>query len=264
MDAPDGGRFCVLTRPPGPPVGGMLFVPPFAEELNKSRRMVALAARAFAEQGWMTLQMDHFGCGDSAGEFSQATWQHWIDDVESGWRWLKGRCDAPLALWTLRAGSLLASAWLEAAGERAAMLMWQPVVSGRQHLNQFLRLKAAAQMLADADARTAMARARQDLANGAAVSVAGYTVHPELARGLDAAALHLRTDHDAPVLMLEVSGVARAGASPALEALAERIRAAGAPAVLESVSGPAFWQTLEIETAGSLIDRSVQLLEHLH
>src|SRR5258705_9769402 len=64
-------RFCISTIPSNgvEPRGSVLYLPPFAEEMNKSRRMAALQARAFARIGWNVLQMDLFGCGDSSGEF---------------------------------------------------------------------------------------------------------------------------------------------------------------------------------------------------
>jgi len=42
--------------------------------MNKSRRMVALQARALAGRGFAVLQMDALGCGDSAGDMQDATW----------------------------------------------------------------------------------------------------------------------------------------------------------------------------------------------
>ena len=78
--AAHGGRFCLLTRAAAP-VGTLVFVHAFAEEMSKSRRMVALAARAFAERGWNVLQVDLSGCGDSGGELADVSWATWIDDL---------------------------------------------------------------------------------------------------------------------------------------------------------------------------------------
>jgi hypothetical protein len=51
LDTPDGQRFC-LFHPPGAPCrGAVVYVHPFAEEMNRSRRMAALQARALAAQG---------------------------------------------------------------------------------------------------------------------------------------------------------------------------------------------------------------------
>jgi hypothetical protein len=56
--AAGGPRFAVLHRPPGTPRGLVVFVHPFAEEMNKARRMAALQARALAGHGWAVLMSD--------------------------------------------------------------------------------------------------------------------------------------------------------------------------------------------------------------
>lgn len=261
LDVREGQRFCLLTRPAGQPRGSILFVHPFAEELNKSRRMVALAAQAFAAKGWLVLQLDLRGCGDSSGDFGDASWQDWVDDLAAGWDWLRGQGEGPRVLWTLRAGSLLAADWLRTSAERPALLMWQPVADGRQHLTQFLRLKAAGEMLADADAKHAMSRLRAQLQAGESVEVAGYTLSAALAGGLDAAALRLPSGYAAPVALLEAGS--QPEPSPALSLLADRLGKAGVPVRAEAVAGPAFWQTQEIEIAPGLIEGSLQILERL-
>lgn len=264
IDGRAGQRFCVLTRPVGMPRGGVLFVHPFAEELNKSRRMVSLAAQAFAASGWMVLQIDLHGCGDSAGDFGDACWQGWVDDVALGWSWLRAHCEGPRVLWSLRAGSLLAADWLHGpALEQPALLMWQPVSDGRQHLTQFLRLKAAGEMLADADARQAMSLLRESLQRGDGVEVAGYGLSAALAAGLDAASLRLPPGYSAPVALLEVDSRPQPELSPALARLTERLTKAGNLVRSEAVSGAAFWQTQEIETAPAMIEASLRMLERV-
>ena len=64
-----GNRFCLLHATDRRAVGAVLYVHPLAEEMNKSRRMAALQARALAASGWVVLQVDLFGCGDSDGDF---------------------------------------------------------------------------------------------------------------------------------------------------------------------------------------------------
>src|SRR3546814_14337350 len=54
---------------------GLVYLPPFAEEMNRSRRMAALQARALAALGIDVLLLDLFGTGDSAGDFRDARWR---------------------------------------------------------------------------------------------------------------------------------------------------------------------------------------------
>jgi hypothetical protein len=66
-----GGRLFTLYFAPDAAVsarGGLLFIPPFAEELNRSRHMVVKTARALAAAGWGVLLLDLFGTGDSEGD----------------------------------------------------------------------------------------------------------------------------------------------------------------------------------------------------
>ena len=49
---------------------GVLIVAPMGEEMNKCRRMMALAARALQAAGLGALYIDCYGTGDSAGRSS--------------------------------------------------------------------------------------------------------------------------------------------------------------------------------------------------
>ena len=66
------------------PRGRLLYLHPFAEEMNKSRRMAALACRALAAAGFAVLQIDLRGCGDSSADFGDASWADWQADVRVG------------------------------------------------------------------------------------------------------------------------------------------------------------------------------------
>jgi uncharacterized protein len=249
--AAGGRRFCMLHRPAHDAVvGTIVYVHPFAEEMNKARRMAALQARAFASAGYAVLQCDLFGCGDSAGDFGDATWDDWVDDVADAAEWLVGRFDAPLTLWGLRAGCLVAS---EAARRKALgcdFLFWQPMTSGKVALQQHLRLQVAKDMLeGQAGGATDTLRAR--LARGEPVEIAGYSLNPALANGLDHATLspaaHGRS------AWIEVSTRDDPGLLPATAAAIERWKAGDRTVLARVVQGPPFWNTTEIEEAPALI-----------
>lgn len=264
LDAPGGGRFCLVAWPDSTPIGGVLYIHPFAEELNKSRRMAALGTQAFVDQGWAVLQMDLFGCGDSAGDFGQATWASWLDDISRAWALLVAMGAAPSVLWTVRAGSLLAADWLACHdGPYPALLMWQPVTNGRQHLTQFLRLKAASEMLLEGDAGVAMTEMRADLDSGRAVEIAGYELSAPLAKDMDASKLRLPEAYRGMVGVFEICGGDRVEPSPVLRVLQQKWSGPGIDVELDVLSGVAFWQTQEIETVPALIDKSVAWLDLL-
>lgn len=262
IDTPGGQRFCSVTRPVGGLRGSVVFVPPFAEELNKSRRMVAIAAEAFAEQGWLVVQLDPLGCGDSPGLFGEATWKAWLDDLTGAWVFAAREApDVPVVLWSLRAGSLLASDWLNQQSTQAHLLMWQPVMAGKQHLVQFIRLVTASGLANAENARSAAAEARNDLKSGRSVEIAGYQLGAELAAELDASVVELPDTFKKAVHAIEVSGSEGRQVSPSLSKALAAMEACGIDACGSVVAGPSFWLTQEIELAPDLIPASLSALE---
>lgn len=256
-------RFCLATWPQGTPRGAVLHVPPFAEELNRSRRMAALAAQAMARAGWLVLQIDHHGCGDSEGDFADATWDSWLHDLDTAHGWLIEQTTGPICLWTLRAGSLLAASWLSgrAQARPLPMVCWQPVINGGQYLTQFLRIRLANEMADGAAARTLMATLRDDLQAGRPALVAGYPLSSAVARGLESAVLTMVSNHAAPITLLEVSPGAIPVLTPATQQLLHTLQKLGMPREAAAVSGPKFWQTAEIEVAPALIAPTMAAFE---
>jgi uncharacterized protein len=260
----DGGgqRLCLHHVPRAGSVRGtVVYVHPFAEEMNKSRRMAALQSRALAEAGYAVLQVDLLGCGDSSDDFGDASWAAWVDDVLRAAAWLRRRYpSAPLWLWGLRAGALLAAEAAWRLDEPCNFLFWQPASSGKAVLQQFLRLKAAADLL-DGGAKGAVAGVRMQLAAGQAVEVAGYTLSPALAEGLERVTLQPPTRGAGRVDWFELSATSDASLSPAASMAASTWRGAGFDVRQTLVSGPAFWQTTEIEDAPALIAGTLAALD---
>jgi exosortase A-associated hydrolase 2 len=256
-------RLCVFHAPSsafqGGPRGKVLYLHPFAEEMNKSRRMAALACRALAEAGHAVLQIDLRGCGDSSADFGDASWADWQADVRLGLDELEARVPgagtAPLWLWSLRAGALLAAAdW----GRPVNHLFWQPMTNGKLALQQFLRLKLAAEM-ASGTSKGLMDQLKSELAAGRPVEIAGYRLNPALAAGLEAARL---TPVGTPgrVAWLELSTREDPTLTPVSEQAVKAWQDAGWAVNAQIVQGPGFWATSEIELAPALITRSVEAL----
>ena len=259
---PAGGgeqRLCLFHAPAGVPRSRVLYLHPFAEEMNKSRRMAALACRALAEAGHAVLQIDLRGCGDSSADFGDATWADWQADVRLALDWLDKRlpeaATAPLWLWGLRAGALLAAAdW----GRPVNYLFWQPMTNGKLALQQFLRLKLAAEMTSGAG-KGLMEQMKAELTAGRSVEIAGYSLGAGLASGMEAAKL---TPAGTPgrVEWLELSTREDATLTPVSEQAIKSWQDAGWSVRSQIVQGSGFWATSEIELAPTLVARTVEAL----
>ncbi len=252
--------FALHHRPAGAARGAIVYVPPFTEEMNKSRRMAALQSRALAAAGWHVLQIDPRGTGDSAGDFGEATWDAWLDDVAKARQWLREASGLEPWLWGLRLGALLAAESARSAPAPApapGLLAWQPVVSGKQHLQQFLRIKEGADWVGSGRREAAEAKPFEQLQAGQAVEVAGYRLAPGLALPMAEARLAFAPGLGC-VVWLEVSPRADERLSPA----AERVLATAGGTTVHAavVQGPGFWQALEIETAPALLEATLRAL----
>lgn len=259
---PLGQRFALYHAPRRGVQGLVVHVHPFAEEMNKSRRMAALQSRALTAEGFAVLQIDLLGCGDSAGDFGDATWIQWVADVVFACRWLQQRhagAAVPLWLWGHRAGALLAVQAAQQLATACNLLLWQPATAGKTVLQQFLRLKVAGDLMGG-QTKAAMPQMRSALASGQAIEVAGYTLHPALCDGLERAFLQPPGSPPGRVEWFEVSPQNDASLSPAAVGQAQQWRLAGWEARTHLAEGPAFWQTTEIEDAPALLQATLGAL----
>lgn len=248
------GRLFLMYRRPESTVGGtVLFVPPFAEELNKSRRMLAMAARSLNDKGYATVLPDLYGTGDSDGDFGDADWDGWLDDLNMTLQWIRERHTEPLHVLAMRTGALLASGlMIERELRPQSLVLWNPVVQGKQALTQFLRLSVAGNLTGGGGETTGELRER--LTAGESLEIAGYTLSPGLAQGLEAATLTLNENTKPERLVwLEVSSRDEPALSPASERVLAAWREAGGAVEAEALAGDAFWGTTELVDAPALI-----------
>ena len=255
LPAARGERFCIFHPAAGVSRGSVVYLHPFAEEMNKSRRMAALQSRMLAARGFAVLQIDLFGCGDSSGEFGDARWDIWTQDVTLALDWLERRVAAPSYLWGLRLGALLACDYATRYRRKLnGFMLWQPVLSGEQFLTQFLRLRVAGGMIGGGDEQVGTAQLRNELDAGGVVEVGGYDLASELARAIDGLKLADLAPRAVPVNWFEVVPEAGRPLPPASRRVADTWIAGGVKVNTHLVAGQPFWNTLEIVECQQLLD----------
>ena len=264
LDTSGGSLFALYWPPVAAPLNrAVLHIPAFAEEMNKSRRMVALQAKAMAEQGYAVLVLDLFGTGDSAGDFGEATWSVWQDNIASAIDWLKQQGAQTVTLWGLRVGALLA---MDFASQRPdgvdRLMLWQPVLNGDTFVTQFLRLRVAAAMMNNNLPKEKTSDLKQQLLNGQGIEVAGYWLHPDLIKPL----LALRADRlplhaVKEIALFEVVANAETPVSMSNAQFFSALQETQVKASLTKVIGDAFWASQEITEAPDLIKTSTEWVE---
>lgn len=246
--------FALQIAPTGACVGSVLYLPPFAEEMNRCRNHAAAMARRLAAQGQRVLLLDHFGTGESEGRIPEAGWDHWLADATAAAQWLQAQQGGPLTLWGIRTGALLAADVATSQPELALarLLFWQPVLDGKLFLNQYLRLRIASQLVHDADRETTETiRAR--LAAGEDIEVAGYPLSGRMAESLSARKMAPAPGlARQPIDWIEVVAKADQPLGVPARRLVDSLTAAGAAVQTRTVVCPQIWQTYEREDAPEL------------
>jgi exosortase A-associated hydrolase 2 len=265
LKADSGKRFCLYHSPqPGVECrGAIIYVHPFGDEMNKARRMAAMQARALAAIGFGVLQMDLFGCGDSSGEFADARWDIWKQDLAIARNWLEHKVTAPVSLWGLRLGALLVLDFARSLGHTIdRIVLWQPVISGESFLTQFLRLRLANEMLA-ADAGTEKATGtntmRISLKAGNTLEVAGYELTPELATAIDGLKAAELVVTKSPIHWFEIVAEPGRPMPPAGAKVVSAWKQNEVDLHLHLVSCLPFWATQEISECAELVSATTNI-----
>jgi exosortase A-associated hydrolase 2 len=251
----DGFRYCLFHVPQGECRGALVYLHPFAEEMNKSRRMAALQARALAALGIGVLQIDLHGCGDSSGEFGDARWDGWKRDVDEARAWLQRRLGRPAGLWGLRVGALLALDYAAgAAVPPPSLLLWQPVTSGAGFLTQFLRLRVAAELLQDGAGNGGTKALRLQLEQGKSLEIAGYDLAPHMADAIERLDASVLAPRGCRIDWFEVTAAPDRPLPPAASRIAAIWRAQGIDFGVHLAHGDPFWTTPEMSECPALLD----------
>lgn len=263
LEADEGKRYCIFHMPaPGTPCkGAIVHVPPFGEEMNKSRRAAAIQARSLASAGFAVLRMDLFGCGDSSGELRDATWERWKSDLLLAKAWVEQQTGATAMLWAVRLGALLAVDLLQAQHGIMRLILWQPVLNGSAYLTQLLRIQIASGLLGKEDQGAGVSTLKQQLLTGALVEIAGYDITPGLAQALERLDARKLSMPPLRIDWLEVAPSQSAQLAPARAVIAKQWQASGATVNIHLVESAAFWSSQQILEVPALVDATCRAIE---
>lgn len=247
----DGQSLFLLLRKPRDAVKATVVVAPaFAEEMNRCRRMLSELAGSLALVGAELVVVDLHGTGDSDGDFRDARWDTWIDDLVATVAWAASRSSAPIYLLGIRTGALLAAQAADRDPRVAGLILWNPVTKGDTYAKQFLRLKLAADMMARQGVSTK--EVRDALMQTGTLEVAGYEFTRELFTALESANL-APPKRKMPIAWFElVSPDSEATLSHAGQAVTQTWAASGIDVRATAIAGEKFWATQEITTCPAL------------
>ena len=121
----------------------ILCVPPLLEELNSSRRQMAVQAQQLVNAGLDTFVIDYYGTGDSEGLDHEASFENCLQSLSAAVQWVVSQGYQSVVLWGVRVGALFVAELLKqnAPAVVSGVLFWQPLESGEQWISALQRLQ---------------------------------------------------------------------------------------------------------------------------
>ncbi len=157
----------------------VVILPPFAEEMNKSRHLLSTLMRKLAAKGCSCYMLDNYGTGDSEGDLDNATTAIWRADLQQLLATLAADGYSNVSFIAVRFGALqlfdlLNQTTLPLPVEQ--IVFWQPIFDIAKFWQQFSRIKVAEIMASGR--KTSQKELEQLLDNGTIIEIAGYPISP--------------------------------------------------------------------------------------
>lgn len=249
--------FFLQFRPRVIPRALVIYLPPFGEEMNRCRSLVAQQARWFARRGISCALLDFYGTGESQGNLSDATLAIWRQNIDDLVQLLLPSHSCPLYLWGCRLGALLVLDYVDRRpGAAAKVLLWQPVTSGSTFVNQLLRQRTAA-LIQKGERGETTADMKVRLAAGELIEVAGYQLGGGLITALDQLGIgSLQGAAHSTIFWLEQGDKDHTSLSPRVLRSVDQLKESGARVKLGTFSGDPVWQLHKRGHCDDLLDKT--------
>lgn len=114
---------------------GVVLCQPEGHEYIRCHRAFLVLADRLSERGFPVMRFDYFASGDSAGEDGEGDLEQWMADVTAAVEEYRARSGGePVVMVGLRLGATLSVLAATKAMAPEALVLWDPVVSGRRYL----------------------------------------------------------------------------------------------------------------------------------
>jgi len=240
----------------------ILIIAPFAEEMNKSRRMFSVLSTALANNGLPSLLVDPYGTGDSPGDFAEATWERWLYDLQAAYQWLQQQGAKHISIVALRAGALLAMDMLNDPNILPKkIILWQPITNGQVMMGQFFRLRLAAGLFGDSEHKESSKDLLRILENEGSLEIAGYELSSSLYHSIHKLRLqNIVARSSASIHWLELISNESQSISMSSRKVIDHLCKSGFSITDNTLIGDPFWSLQEINVVPELIEKTISQL----
>lgn len=247
-----GGLCTPSLRIPQTRKKGYLICHPFAEEKKSAHRVLIELAHDLCNHGHPVFLFDFRGCGDSEGDFADATTSDWLNDLAIALSNFKSRIGfQDIGLIGLRFGGFLA---LKAAARFefiSKIILLEPVLHPVKDFQRHIRQKLIKELHTEGNVASKRKDIFQDLETGSSIDFDGYKITSEFYQDL------LRWDRDKftpgnkAIILYHLSLISRTPAE--YENFIRDCQNNGSDVLYRTVNIVPFWKKLDTPECGHLI-----------
>lgn len=234
-----------------------ILLPPFAEEMNKTRHLLSTTMRELAATGHSCFMLDNYGTGDSEGDLDSASAVIWREDLLALLKVLKAEGYQQLSFIAVRFGALQLFDLLNQPAlplPVTRLILWQPMFDSAKFWQQFARIKVAEAMATGV--KLSQAELEQQLLGGETVEIAGYPLNQAFYQSLSELQSAVPTGLAQYQLSWFETSQLDAIALPVQKKL-EQLQQVTAVNFVQLKAEP-YWQTTELARADELIALTIE------
>lgn len=250
--------FGTLEKPSDKARFGLVFCPPFGEEMVVTYARLAMLSKRLAKEGYAVLRYHPFGTGESGGSFADFTVTGALQDALEAVSCLRERTGVEsYGLFGLRFGAFSAvqSALISPPD---FMILWSPITNLRKYLRELLRTRLTAEMvhLHKQQVKVTTKDMEEDLKAGRSVDILGYEFSSRLYREMNSGQTWPRAPESSKVLWLS-----RMVEKSQLASLSNDWTNSGGKIDFQSHSEFPFWEEYSSVFPEKFADASISWLE---
>jgi len=238
---PSRRLFGVLDAPARNARIGVLFCPPFGDEMASTYAALARWGKQLAKAGAAVLRFHPYGTGESDGTFTDFNLLGAISDISVAANFLRARTGLlSVGLFGLRFGGFLAAQSAEAVSANFVIL-WSPITDSQQYCRSLLRMRLTAELihLQSSEVKSTTQSMLAELRAGRSIDVLGNEYSPDLFHQMTSGA-QWPVQAPAP----NVLWLSRLPDRTVSEPLAQKWADSGRPIKFQSLPENPFWEEL--------------------
>ena len=243
--------------------GATVILPPFADEMNKTRHLLTSLMCQLATQGYDSFLLDNYGTGDSEGDLDLASIDIWRTDLQQLLQLIGQSSYQHVSFVAVRFGSLQLFDLLNQYPLPIALkhvVLWQPLFETTKFWQQFARIKLAETL--GSDDKLTLTDLTKQLNAGNDIEIAGYPFNAVFYNSL----MQLQSQFPKILNHQPVHWFNSTTTSSLAPALQQSVAVLSKKCQLNVVHLPCqpYWQAAELVQAPGLISQTVALFTGLH